>query len=188
MALSRHRLLSGHERDLISRSVSGDAAAADALLDRYKDDVYNIVRRMVDDRETVEDIVVEVLAEAYQSLGTFKGRSAFRTWLYRITVRICLQHVRRGRPPEHPTPPDEAADPHGDVAQIVVRKAQAEAIERAIHSLSETLRPAVSLYYLSHCSCGEIAQILRVPKGTVQRRIFDGTRLIRQALRESGEI
>lgn len=187
MAFGRLRLLPVRDDDLIARSVAGDASAADKLLARYKDDVYGIVRRLVDDNDMAEDILVEVLTELYQSLGTFKGRSSFRTWLYRITVNVSLEHLRRTRPPIAVSWAEEMPDPNGDVAEVVVRKAQAEAIEGAIRSLSDKLRPVVSLYYLGECTCREIGQILEIPRATVKSRLFSGTQQIKDRLQEGGE-
>lgn len=173
-----------HEEGLLARSVSGDVVAAEELLARYKDDVFHIVRRMVDDRDTQEDILVEVLAEAYESLGKFKARSSFRTWLYRITVNVTCEHIRQNRHPPEVPHAEDMPDPNADVAQAVVRKVQAEAIEGAIHSLSEKLRSVVSLYYLGQCTCAEIAEVLRLPIGTVKSRLFLGTQQIKESLQE----
>jgi len=186
--VDRVSIIGAHEDDLIARSASGDTEAADRLLERYKDDAYNIIRRMVNDNDMADDILVEVLTEIYQSLAKFKGGSSFRTWLYRVTVNVTLEYIRRNRQPVKLVSIDNVADPEVDVAQVVVKKAQAAAIESAIRALPHKMRAVLSLYYLGECTCSEIAQILKIPLGTVKSRLFTGTHQIKSKLQERGHL
>ncbi|MBL4634217.1 MAG: RNA polymerase sigma factor [Kofleriaceae bacterium] len=115
---------------LVSRARDGDAAALDRLLHKIKDDVYGLALRMLWHPSDAEDATQEILIRVVTGLGTFEGRSGFRTWVYRVAVRALL-NVKRGRAEAHTLSFDEFGE---DLLDGLVEEAPTElnAGERAI--------------------------------------------------------
>ena len=172
------------EGELIARARAGDAGAWDELLAPYQDGIYNAIRARVHDDEVAQEVLVEVLAEAYGALRSFEGRSSLPTWLHKITVRTCGRATRREPRRGAVALPEDLPDPEGDVAALVESRMQAEAVRDAIRSLPEKLRAAVSLRYLGHHSYQEIADILGIPVGTVRSRLSAGMKRMEHMLPE----
>lgn len=172
------------EGELIARARAGDAGAWDELLAPYQDGIYNVIRARLNGDEVAQEVLVEVLAEAYGALRNFEGRSSLQTWLHKITVRTCNRATRREPRRGAVALPEDLPDPEGDVAALVESRMQAEAVRDAIRSLPEKLRAAVSLRYLGHHSYQEIADILGIPLGTVRSRLSAGMKRLEDMLPE----
>jgi len=189
----RQMPLRPQDRDarLVRRFLDGDAQAFDELVARHRRHIYNLAYQMTADREWAEDIAADVLLEAYQSLPRFQGRSSFSSWLYRITVNVCLEHVRRRkasrRVREVPLEGNELAS-GVDVVEVVMTRAVAEKITRAIWALPPAQRAATVMYHVEGRSYDEIGRILGVPRNTARSRVFHGTRLLRRKLESDGLI
>jgi RNA polymerase sigma-70 factor (ECF subfamily) len=174
---------------LIERFTGGEEAAFDALVARHRRVIYNLVYHMVGDREAAEDVTLEVFLQAYLSLRTFRRRAKFSTWLHRIAVNVCLQHLRQPRlrrqaaevrlGEEHVLTSEDAIEP-------VLRREAAALVVAAMQELPETQRAAVILYHLQDRDFSEISEILGIPAGTAKTRIFHGTRMLRDKLRALG--
>src|SRR5262249_19737555 len=89
--------VSADDRTLITECLAGDTAAFGMLVRRYQDRLFNTVYRLVDNAEDAQDVVQEAFLNAYQSLGSFHGDSAFFTWLYRIAVNSAISLKRKRR-------------------------------------------------------------------------------------------
>src|SRR5205823_234492 len=90
-------LVSADDRRIIADSLEGRTAAFGELVRRYQDRLFNTVYRVVGNAEDAQDVVQEAFLHAYQSLGSFKGDSAFFTWLYRIAVNTAISLKRKHR-------------------------------------------------------------------------------------------
>src|SRR5262249_35497871 len=88
------------EQEYIAQSREGDKDAYRTLVEAYQDRVFGMVLGMIRQREQAEDITQEVFVKAYFALKSFKGDSAFFTWLFRIASNTCLDHLRKHRPTE----------------------------------------------------------------------------------------
>ena len=87
------------ERALIERCIAGDAAAFEPLVEKYRQRVWRLAYQVLHDREEAWDVAQEAFVRAFQSLPSFRGQSAFYTWLFRITVNVATdRHRARGRP------------------------------------------------------------------------------------------
>jgi RNA polymerase sigma-70 factor (ECF subfamily) len=83
------------ERSLIRRAQRGERAAFDTLVRRYDQEVLRMALRIVQSPEEVQDLYQEVFLKVYRSLGRFRLEARFSTWLYRIVMNVCLDHLRR---------------------------------------------------------------------------------------------
>jgi len=169
--------------DLIQAARGGDRAAFDALLRLHQDRVFSICLATIRDRELALDATQETFITLFRKLDRFDGRSAFSTWLYRVTMNTCYDVLRRARRhateavPEHLDPADPSSSDQFAAADVRPELAA------ALASIPEEFRIAVVLSDLEGLPLAEVADILDVPIGTVKSRVFRGRRLLADILR-----
>jgi RNA polymerase sigma-70 factor, ECF subfamily len=172
----------GNEAELLTRVVSGDREAFDAVMRNHQDRVFSVCLRILGDREKALDATQDTFLTVFRKAGQFQGRSAVGTWIYRITVNTCYDQLRRAqrRPseslPDHLDPSDPAAE------EAMESAALRPEIEVALAQLPGDFRNAVVLSDLEGMSLPEVAEILGVPIGTVKSRVFRGRRLLAKHL------
>jgi RNA polymerase sigma-70 factor (ECF subfamily) len=93
-APSAPRILHDEDAELIARFRAGDRTAFDAIAIKYRDPILGLVRRYVKNDSDAEDVAQRALLRAFEKLDTFRGESAFRTWLFRIAIHLALNHIR----------------------------------------------------------------------------------------------
>lgn len=170
------------DEQLVERVQRGDKAAFNLLVKKYQHKVVNLVARYVNNPGDVPDVAQEAFIKAYRALATFRGESAFYTWLYRIAVNTAKNYLtsQGRRPPGSDVEADEAESYSGGEALQEVSTpenlALTDEIKRtvfaAIDGLPEDLRTAITLRELEGLSYEEIAEIMDCPVGTVRSRIF----------------
>ena len=182
----------GVDRTLVERVQRGDKRAFDVLVLKYQHKLVKLVSRYVRDPSEVMDVVQEAFIKAYRALPSYRGESAFYTWIYRIAINTAKNYlVAQGR-----RPPDGDID-SGDVDQIegetelkdnatperlLLRDEIEETVMDAIAQLPEDLRVAITLRELEGLSYEEIAEAMDCPVGTVRSRIFRAREAINKRL------
>jgi len=172
----------GNEAELLTRVVSGDREAFDAVMRVHQDRVFSVCLRILGDREKALDATQDTFLTVFRKAGQFQGRSAVGTWIYRIAVNTCYDQLRRAqrRPldslPDHVDPSDPSAE------EAIESAAVRPEIEGALAQLPADFRNAVILSDLEGLSLPEVAEILGVPIGTVKSRVFRGRRLLAKHL------
>ena len=182
------------EEMLIRRSVKGDGAAFSLLMSRHEGRMYAVTLRMCANREDAQDCLQDAMLRIYKAIGSFKGQSAFSTWVYRITMNTCLDELRRRKNRAassldtlleggwSPTDKDDVPEKHA------IKSEQRRVLDRAISELPEDMRSAVVLRDIQGHSYEEIASMLDTNIGTVKSRISRGREKLRQILRENAEL
>jgi len=170
------------DEKLVARVQQGDKRAFDLLVLKYQHKIVAIISRFVRDSAEVHDVAQEAFIKAYRALGNFRGDSAFYTWIYRIAVNTAKNHlVSRGRrPPATDVDVDDAeflsgADGLRDITSPeheLMKDQLEEVVYKAIQSLPEDLRTALTLREMEGMSYEEIAEVMDCPVGTVRSRIF----------------
>ena len=170
------------DQELVKRVQQGDKRAFDLLVLKYQHKIAAIISRFVKDSAEVHDVSQEAFIKAYRALGSFRGDSAFYTWIYRIAINTAKNYlVSRGRrPPASDVDIDDAefysgADGLRDITTPegeAMRDELEAVVNRAIRDLPEDLRTAVTLREMEGMSYEEIAQVMDCPVGTVRSRIF----------------
>jgi len=170
------------DEQLVERVQRGDKAAFNLLVKKYQHKVVNLIARYVNNPGDVPDVAQEAFIKAYRALPTFRGESAFYTWLYRIAVNTAKNYLtsQGRRPPSSDVEADEADSYGGGEALQEVSTpenlALTDEIKRtvfaAIEALPEDLRTAITLREMEGLSYEEIAEIMDSPVGTVRSRIF----------------
>ena len=185
------------DADAVARARNGDHDAFRTLVERYQGRAYRLAARVLRDPELARDAVQEGFLKAYGSLDRFEGRSGFYTWLYRLVFNLCIDMKRRDRSHRHVEWDDEVAkeaafgsadpgmpEPGADLSRSELR----DALGQAIQQLPEDARRTLLLREVDGLSYAEIAQALRIPKGTVMSRLHHARRRVRQLLIEAGAV
>ena len=173
------------ERDLIRRAKQGDMLAFEELILKHEKIVYNLALRMMNYSEDAKDISQEVFLKAYRSLSNFDERSAFSTWLYRITHNTCIDEMRKRKGKQSFSLEEELENEEGSMQRQIadegdtpeeslLRAEQKNEILQALDNLSEEHKAAIVLRDVKGLSYEEIAEILEVTLGTVKSRISRG--------------
>ena len=170
------------DRELVGRVKKGDKSAFDLLVLKYQHKIVKLVMRYVRDPSEAMDVAQEAFLKAYRAMATFRGDSAFYTWLYRIAINTAKNHLvaAKRRPVDFELDlqdPDQYElsnrlkdidTPEGLLLSNEIR----EAVEDAIRGLPEDLRTAILLREIEGMSYEEIAEAMTCPVGTVRSRIF----------------
>lgn len=173
--------------ELIDRVLSGNRLAFEELVNRYKKSVYYLTYRMVHDYEDAADLSQETFLKAYHGLKKFKKQSSFHTWLYRITINLCINHLRKkgnrryvGLEKVHHT----VKNP--DVLERLELEELQNTVNTAVKALPEKQRAAVILRIYHGLSHKEISHILGCSVGTVKANYFHAIRNLRKSIRYHG--
>jgi RNA polymerase sigma-70 factor, ECF subfamily len=170
---------------LIQRFLAGEEAAFERLVERYYQRIDRLAQQVVRHPMAAEDITQECFLRAYRALPRFRGEASFYSWLYRITINLCLNYLRRQAHQVSTAQDSEvSAPPVVDDPSVVLETQERERLIRsAIDTLPAHYRVAIILRDMEGLSYQEIADILSIPLGTVKSRINFAKRLLRKALR-----
>lgn len=170
------------DQQLVQRVQKGDKSAFDLLVLKYQHRVLKLVSRFVSDTAEAQDVAQEAFLKAYRALPSFRGDSAFYTWLYRIAINTAKNALvsNRRRPVDFDLDlqdPDQY-DRHAKLKEVdtpegvLLTDEIREVVERAMQQLPEDLRTAIVLREIEGLSYEEIAEAMDCPVGTVRSRIF----------------
>jgi RNA polymerase sigma-70 factor (ECF subfamily) len=179
---------------LVERAQRGDKRAFELLVEKYQRKLARLVSRLVRDPGEAEDVTQEAFIKAYRALPSFRGDSAFYTWLYRIGINTAKNYlVATGRRAPTSTEVDaeeaegfESGEQLRDIntpESLLLSKEIATTVNAAIESLPEELRSAIQLRELEGMSYEEIAKLMDCPIGTVRSRIFRAREAIADKLK-----
>jgi RNA polymerase sigma-70 factor (ECF subfamily) len=182
------------DRQLVERAQRGDKHAFELLVIKYQRKLARLLSRFIRDASEVEDVTQEAFIKAYRALPSFRGDSAFYTWLYRIGINTAKNYlVAMGRRAPTATGVDsEEAEGTEEGEQLrdlntpenqMMSRQIAETVDQTLQELPEELRTAITLREIDGLSYEEIAQIMNCPIGTVRSRIFRAREAIAARLR-----
>jgi len=181
------------DQALVERVQKGDKKAFDILVLKYQQRVMNILSRYVRDSSEVQDLAQETFIKAYRALATFRGDSAFYTWVYRIAINTAKNFIvaQGRRPPRDDIEASEAETyegsgglhEHASPERILLKDEIAEMVFSAIGELPDDLKMAITLREIEGLSYDEIAETMSCPIGTVRSRIFRAREAIDEQLR-----
>ncbi|MBD3308290.1 sigma-70 family RNA polymerase sigma factor [candidate division KSB3 bacterium] len=178
----KDKLLNYSDFELIDRVLTGHPVFFEELVHRYKKSVYYLTYRMVHNREDALDLSQETFLKAYQGLRKFKKRSSFHTWLYKIAINLCINHLRRRGARQY----IELEKTHSVEQPVVLEKLEREELQVMVATIVDTLpekqRAAVILRIYHGLSHKEIAGILGCSVGTVKANYFHAIRNLRKVI------
>ena len=169
------------DQELVEKAQQGDKKAFNLLVVRYQNRVAGLLTRYVS-RDDIPDIVQESFIKAYRSLASFRGESAFYTWLYRIAVNTAKNHLTAlgRRPPKEDILAEDAESYDAGMQlretdtpeNLVLSNELKRVVFETIENLPEELKMAITLREIEGLSYEEIAEVMSCPVGTVRSRIF----------------
>jgi RNA polymerase sigma-70 factor, ECF subfamily len=179
--------------ELVRRAQRNERGAFDLLVLKYQHKVIKLVARLLRDPAEAEDVAQEAFVKAYRALGSFRGDSAFYTWLYRIAVNTARNAIasRQRRPLDYEAELSEGEQnsvaarlKHNDTPEAATLSEEIRlTVNQAIEQLPEDLRTAIVLREIEGLSYEEIAATMDCPVGTVRSRIFRAREAIDRALK-----
>jgi RNA polymerase sigma-70 factor (ECF subfamily) len=184
------------DEELVARSQRGDVDSFNQLILRWERPIYALAYRVIGREEEARDVCQEAFLRAFRALPGFKGQAKFSSWLYRITLNLCRDWIRRQRrAPVSQMPEDvdvaEMAASRGPVESIedlVARRELSAVVEEAMARLPEEQRTAIILKEYHGMTFQEIAELQGCPLSTVKTRLYQGLSVLRRHLDRTGQL
>lgn len=167
---------------LVNKAREGDQKAFADLMHRYKDSIYFMALKMVNNKEDAMDLTVETFAKAFEKLDRYQPEYAFSTWLFRVGTNNCIDFIRKKK--LHTTSINSMMDEDGDdrplqiksdalnPEEVSMKREQTQLLKLLIDSLPPRYRNLIVLRYFDELSYEEIAEQLDLPLGTVKAQLF----------------
>jgi RNA polymerase sigma-70 factor, ECF subfamily len=175
-----------NERELVERCRRGDEGAFQELVDRYKDLVFALIARTVQDRSRAEDLAQDVFLRVHRGLPYFRGEARLSTWIYRIVANVCLQDHARPKSGRDTVSLDEEGGRGRAVVAATDRRFDdlelRDRLEKAIARLPAHYRLVVAAHYLRGVQYEDLAEALQLPLGTVKTQLFRAKQQLRRLL------
>lgn len=188
------------DQQLVERAQRGDKQAFELLVIKYQRKLARLLSQFIRDAAEVEDVTQETFIKAYRSLSSFRGDSAFYTWLYRIGINAAKNFLvaqkRRASTTSNGIDIEDAEN-FEEASQLrdldtpeseLMSKQIAQTVHQTLHELPEELRTAITLREIEGLSYEEIANAMNCPTGTVRSRIFRAREAISDKLQSVMEI
>lgn len=167
---------------LVEAALRGEEKAFAKLLARYKDAIYYMLLKMVNNKSDAEDLTIEAFGKAFKNLHQYSPNYAFSTWLFKIASNNCIDFLRKRRgvtisienaqENSENDPPIKLKSVDPDPEQKLIRIQKAILLRRIVHRLKPRYRTLVELRYFHEYSYEEIANELNLPLGTVKAQLF----------------
>ena len=174
-------VVSDDDATLIAATLEGRSEAFGTLVERYDRAVYNLCLRTLRDPEEAKDATQEAFFKAFRALRTFRPEAKFSTWIFSIAYHACCDRLQRRKRFTDAELPDRA-DAGPGPALLAERSDEAQALRAAIDALPEKYRAVITLYHLQGRQYDEIAEVLKLPMGTVKTHLFRAKELLRRRL------
>ncbi len=178
---------------IVKRAIAGDEKAYGELFKRYKDSVYFMILKMVNNRADAEDLTFEAFEKAFGSLNFYSPQFAFSTWLFKIASNNTIDFIRKKRAKLVSLEYDDInQDERGYIYSIpadvltpeeeIVRMQRVSFLRKQVAMLKGRYRRLIELRYFDEYSYDEIADVLGIPLGTVKAQLFRARELLQTAL------
>ncbi|OGD26854.1 MAG: hypothetical protein A2Y56_16115 [Candidatus Aminicenantes bacterium RBG_13_63_10] len=180
---------------LVKKTLRGDKRAFDIIIQRHQHSLFNYIGRMINDRELALDFTQDVFLKAYASLKSYRPLFKFSTWLFRIASNSVIDYWRKKKLPvvsiDQSLDPDEdgpgiqVADDKPSVVKGLEVSELGRRLEKALDKLPTQLRELFVWRHVNGLSYEEMAEIKRMPVGTVKNRVFQAKERMRRILEET---
>ena len=182
------------DEELVARSRGGDLDSFNQLVLRWERPIYALAYRVIGREDDARDVAQETFLRAFRALKGFKGEAKFSSWIYRITLNLCRDWIRRQRRTPVMQAPEGvdiielagAATPSESIEDLVARKELGRDVGQVMSVLPEEQRNAIILKEYHGLTFQEIADLLDCPLSTVKTRLYQGLTVLRKQLREAG--
>ncbi len=183
---------------LVQQAVKGDQKSYAELMARYKDSIYFMLLKMVNNRDDADDLTIEAFGKAFKNLHQYTPDFAFSTWLFKIATNNCIDFIRRKRKftfsidknMENDSGQEmqfEIKSPLLDPEEKMIKKQKAILMRDVVEKLKPRYKRLVELRYFQERSYEEIADELKLPLGTVKAQLFRAREFLYQILKNQEE-
>ncbi len=183
---------------LVKQAVKGDQKAYAELMQRYKDSIYFMLLKMVNNRDDADDLTIEAFGKAFKNLHQYTPDYAFSTWLFKIATNNCIDFIRRkkkmtfsiDKSMENDSGQEmqyEIKSPMLDPEENMIKKQKAVVMRDVVEKLKPRYKRLVELRYFQERSYEEIADELQLPLGTVKAQLFRAREFLYQILKNQEE-
>ena len=184
------------DEELVSLSQKGDADSFNQLILRWERPIYALAYRVIGREEDARDVCQEAFLRAYRALPGFKGEAKFSSWLYRITLNLCRDWIRKQRRAPVSQMPEDVdladmaarAEPSESIEDLVARRELTAVVEDAMARLPSEQRTAIILKEYHGMTFQEIADLQDCPLSTVKTRLYQGLSVLRRHLERHGQL
>jgi RNA polymerase sigma-70 factor (ECF subfamily) len=183
---------------LVGEAMKGDQKAYAELMQRYKDSIYFMLLKMVNNRDDADDLTIEAFGKAFKNLHQYTPDFAFSTWLFKIATNNCIDFIRRKR--KNTFSIDQTMEGESgsevqfeiksnllDPEERLIKKQKAIVMRDVVEKLKPRYKRLVELRYFQERSYEEIAKELQLPLGTVKAQLFRAREFLYQILKSSQE-
>jgi len=194
---SPHQFQAQYDFLLVELALTGEEKAFAKLMSRYKDAIYFMLLKMVNNKNDAEDLTLEAFGKAFKNLHQYSPNFAFSTWLFKIATNNCIDFLRKRRgiyvsiENNHDNgdndPPLKLRSSEPDPEEKLIRIQRAILMRKIVHRLKPRYRILVELRYFREYSYEEIAKELNLPLGTVKAQLFRAREMLFKMI-ESTEI
>ncbi len=168
--------------ELVQKALNGDEKSFTQLLARYKDAIYFMLLKMVNNRNDAEDLTLEAFGKAFKNIHQYSPTYAFSTWLFKIASNNCIDFLRRKKGTYVPIENNVDQNQNSETVRLkskdldpeekLIRQQKAILLHRIVRKLKPRYRTLVELRYFREYSYEEIAKELELPLGTVKAQLF----------------
>lgn len=187
-----------HDIDFVNAARSGDDRAFTQLMKRYKDAIYFMLLKMVNNKTDAEDLTIEAFGKAFASIHLYEPQFAFSTWLFRIASNNAIDHLRKNRVVTVPLEPLVNNDKSAGIEynhntqtesdtpeEAFIKKQNSKLLRKAVSTLKPRYRTLLELRYFKEYSYSEIAEELDIPLGTVKVQLFRSREMLFELLKNA---
>ncbi|MDA3867183.1 MAG: sigma-70 family RNA polymerase sigma factor [Salinivirgaceae bacterium] len=185
---------------LVDRAKAGDELAFAALLKRYKDSIYYLLLKMVNNPADADDLTIEAFGKAFRNINKYSPSYAFSTWLFKIASNNCIDFIRKNKGREYSFQANsedisqtesngtsahiqiESSHPKPD--ELMIMREKSDALKAVVKELKPRYKRLVELRYFKEFSYEEIAKELNIPLGTVKAQLFRARELLFNILKD----
>ncbi len=185
-----------HDLELVHKATNGDQKSYAELMTRYKDAIYFMLLKMVNNKTDAEDLTIEAFGKAFKNLDQYSPNYAFSTWLFKIASNNCIDYLRKRRSnhvsidgsfseDKESEPQIHLRDDTPDPEENLIRDQKAVLMRTVVKKLKPRYRTLIELRYFKEYSYEEISEELGLPLGTVKAQLFRARELLYHTLKNS---
>ncbi len=187
-----------HDYELVVRARKGEQKAYAELLERYRDSIYFMLLKMVNNPSDAEDLTIEAFGKAFRNIEQYTPNYAFSTWLFKIATNNCIDFIRKKRGSMvslDQTIAEDDALSHSDSLRadtldpemVLIKEQKVKVLRDIVSTLKPRYRKLVELRYFDELSYEEISIELSLPIGTVKAQLFRARELLFNILQKASE-
>jgi len=194
-AVVAHSDKAKYDLELVEKAIAGDQRAYGELMSRYRDSIYFMLLKMVNNKSDAEDLTIEAFGKAFKNIKQYSPNFAFSTWLFKIASNNGIDFLRKKRGiivslddtdnEKEDSKPRTVIDEGLDPAEAMIKSQIVDLVRNVVQKLKPRYRQLVEMRYFQELSYDEISQELNLPLGTVKAQLFRSRELLFNILKNT---